>query len=195
MKKILILLIAISLSACATGSKPGAMVAQLTEETIIKEDSKLRESVTIESVVGGKQTNPLWTSQVSNEEFAEALRQSFAAHAMLAAGDSVYRLDAELVKLKQPIGGFNLKVTSEVKYILTDATTRTIVFDETIVNPYTAKAGDAFLAAERLRLANEGSIKGNIEALIRLMIERVDGVVEEPMPSPTVDTEGASGTS
>ena len=166
---------ALSLAACASASNPGAMVADLTESTIIQETSPLRENVTVGDVDGGKETNPLWTSEVSNEAFAEALRQSFAAHAILATAQGDYRLDAELVKLKQPFAGFNMTVTSTVNYILTEVSTGNTVFEETIETAHTAKTGDAFMAVKRLQLANEGSIKNNISALIEKMIASVDG--------------------
>lgn len=175
MKNLAILLCAIALSACAAASKPGAMVAELTEATIISDNSGLRQAVSVGDVGGGKETSPLWKSNVSSEDFAESLRQSFAAHAMLATDEGDYRLDAELIELKQPFAGFNMTVTSIVKYTLTDLATSDVVFEETIEEAYTAKTSDAFLGVERLRLANEGSIKGNITSLIKAMIEQVSG--------------------
>jgi len=113
---------------------------------------------------------------VSSEGFTEALRQSFAAHAMLATDEGDYRLDAELMKLKQPFAGTNMSVTSDVKYTLINLQTDAVVFDETISEKYTASFGDAFVGVKRLQLANEGSIKSNISALIDMMIEKVDGL-------------------
>lgn len=175
MRALSILLCAAALSACATASKPGAMAPTVSEKTIIAEASPLRESVTVGDIGGGKKTNPLWTSQVSSEDFAETLRQAFTAHTMLSMEDGDYRLDAELVKLKQPLAGFNMTVTADVKYTLTEVATGDVVIDEVISTPYTAKTSDAFIAVERLRLANEGSIRENITQLITMMIERVDG--------------------
>lgn len=169
---------ALVLGACATASKPGAMVPELTEATIIAEDSKLAEAVSVEGVDGGQKTNPLWVSKVSNEDFTEALRQALAAHAMLATDAGKYSLAAELVKLKQPVMGFDMSVTSDVKYTLTEIETGEVVFEDTVSEKYTAKMSDAFVGVERLRLANEGSIKSNISSLIAGMIAAVDGAEE-----------------
>ena len=174
MRYFTIVLLAAALTACASASKPGAMVAELTEATIIDESSVLRENIAVGDVSGGKETNPLWTSEVSSEDFAEALRLSFTSHAMLAMGESQYRLDAELVKLKQPFAGFNMTVTSIVAYTLTDVATGKVVYKDTVEEAYTAKVGDAFMGVQRLRLANEGSIKGNISTLIKSLIEKID---------------------
>ena len=182
MKKLLILSTGLLLMGCATASQPGAMLAPVTEATMIDSTSQLHESVSLNGVEGGKETNPLWTSKVSNDDFAEALRQSLAAHAMLSTDEGDYRLNAELVKLKQPLAGVNMSVTSTVKYTLTNVATGDVVFDETIEEKYTAKMGDAFVGVKRLQLANEGSIKSNISSLISMMIEKVDGM-SKPMVS------------
>lgn len=165
---------ALSLAACASASKPGAMVAELTDATIISDDSALRSAFNVGAVTGGKETSPLWKSNVSSEDFAEALRQSLAGHALLASTGGKYVVDAELVEVKQPLAGFNMTVTSTVKYKVTDAAASTVVLEENVVNEYTAKMGDAFVGVERLRLANEGSMKGNIGQFIEALVKKME---------------------
>ena len=46
-----------------------------------------------------------------------------------------------------------------------------MVLNETVVAPYTATIGDAFAAIKRLRLANEGSGKANIQGLLDKLAE------------------------
>ena len=173
MKRLLILALAAGLGACASASKPGAMVAPVAQQNIIGDDSPARQAITVAEVKGGKETNPLWTSEVSNADFAEALRQSLAAHAMLAAADGRYVLAAELQKLKQPFAGFDMTVTATVRYTLTDSATGAVLIDEVVETPYTAKMGDAFVGVKRLQLANEGSIKANISKIIDLMVAKI----------------------
>lgn len=169
---------ALLLTGCATASQSGAMVPAVSEQSIVTPQSKLFESVSLGEVGGGKETNPLWTSQVSSENFAEALEQTFAAHAMLSSDEGDYRLDAELVKLKQPFAGTSMSVTSDVKYTLTNIDTGAVVFDEVISEKYTAAFSDSFVAVKRLQLANEGSIKSNLSTLMEKLISSVDGVSE-----------------
>ena len=189
MRKILILSAALCLTACATASQPGAMVPEVTNANIISSGSKLNQSVSMGTVDGGKDTNPLWTSQVSNEDFAQALEQSLAAHAMLATDNATYRLDAEMVELKQPFAGLDLTVTSTVKYTLTNVDTNIVVYENTVEEAYAAKFGDALVAAKRLQLANEGSIKSNISALLSDIIAKVDGA-SSPLASLTTLSSG-----
>jgi len=175
MKYIVIALTALSLAACASASNPGAMVPDVSDATLIDRSSGLYEQVSVGEVEGGRETNPLWTSQVASDDFAEALRQSFAAHAMLATETGDYRLDATLVELNQPLAGFDMTVNSTVEYTLTNVDTGEVVYTSIVAEAYTASMGDAFVGAERLRLANEGSIKTNIERMLREIIEAVDG--------------------
>jgi len=174
MKKLLIISTAIILAGCTSAAKPGAMAVKVSDDTIISADSKLSQAVSIAGVDGGKKTNPLWTSEVSNEDFTEALNQSLAAHAMLAEGEGKYKLTAELQKLKQPLAGLNMSVTSIVKYTLTDTSSGDVVMEELVEEKYTAKLGDSFMGNKRLQLANEGSIKANISTIIKKMIATVD---------------------
>lgn len=190
MKKIIILGTAILLAGCATASQPGAMLAPVTNATMIDNTSKLHQTVSMGDVNGGKKTNPLWTSEVSSEDFAEALKQSLAAHAMLATDTGNYRLDAELKKLKQPIMGVNMSVTSVVDYTLTNVDTGAVVLSTTVEEKYTAKLGDAFVGVKRLQLANEGSIKSNISNIIKQMIDKVDGMSAPMAQLPAAQTNG-----
>lgn len=175
MKQIVVVaLMGFTLGACAAGARTGAMVAELQPQYVISEENALRNAVELSEVGGGKGTNPLWTSEVGNEEFSEALRQSLAMHTMLAdsEGDSKYVLKAELLKVKQPILGFNFTVKSDVHYVLSEREGGKVLFDQQIHAEYTTKIGDAFLGVKRLQLANEGSIQENISALIQMLIDQ-----------------------
>lgn len=165
-----IILAALSLSACASGAEPGAMSISVTQSTLIDSDSPLSNAIEVEQVAGGKETNPAWTSEVSNEAFLEALKQSLQVHTMLAPGDGNLKLNAELRELDQPLFGTSFTVTAVVHYTLTNTSTNDVVFEETFTTPYTAKFGDAFSGAKRLRLANEGAIRTSIQMLIEKLI-------------------------
>jgi len=164
------------MTGCVSTSKPETMVAAMSAKTTLSPTSKLRQSVSLGDVTGGKKTNPLWVSKVNSPEFAEALKSSLVAHAMLATDSGTYKLDAELKKLKQPFVGTSMTVTSTVNYTLTNTATGEVVFSEDVVTPYKAAMKDSWVGAERLRLANEGSIRSNISSVIELMISKVDGM-------------------
>ena len=71
-----------------------------------------------------------------------------------------------MLGLAQPIMGFDMTVTSHVNYSVLERTSGTPYFLTTVTAPYTATVGDAFAGITRLRLANEGSIRSNIQKFI-----------------------------
>jgi hypothetical protein len=127
----------------------------------------VRDGVVLSAVNGGKETDPLWTSEVGNAEFRDALLVSLQAAQLHAFDDNgPFTLTANLLELEQPLVGFDMTVTCRTNYLVTRKADGTEIFNETIVTPYTADFSDAFIAIERLRLANEGAARANIEAFI-----------------------------
>ena len=139
-------------------------------------DDKLNRSVELNPVNGGEETNPMWTSEIGNKEFEEALKISLKSQHLLASDNqAIYELSANLMETEQPMFGLDMEVTSTVRYVLVEKDTKKVIFDELIKTPYTATFGDAFSGVERLKVANEGSAKSNIteffEKLSKLNID------------------------
>ena len=166
-------LIALSLvAACSviTGCASPAQVSNMRATEYLDQaqtPSALRHAIDIEDISGGKGTNPLWTSQVSQDAFRQALEQSLQSAGLLTQGQNGrYRLVANLDGLRQPLFGVSMTVSSKVHYSLVDTRDNRTVYEKTIDTPYTAAFTDALTGVKRLRLANEGAIRKNIEALI-----------------------------
>lgn len=158
------------LSACASGAVPGAMVPPVSQQTLIGDTSRLRQGIEVSGVTGGRETNPLWTSQVSNEAFSEALRQSLAIHALLSSNNAPYRLDAQLFDMAQPLMGFNMTVRARARYRLARVADGSVVHESEVDSSFTATAASSALGVERLRLANEGAIRENIRQFLEKLI-------------------------
>ncbi|HCA26831.1 MAG TPA: hypothetical protein DEP05_04185 [Betaproteobacteria bacterium] len=163
-KVVLLSILVVSLYGCASGAKFGNMA--YTESIGMKYDKALKHDVGLSTVAGGEQTNPLWTSQISNEAFKKAVEMSLSSQGLLSQNGR-YQLKVKLAEIDQPMFGLDFTVTTHVNYILMDTKTNKVIFNDTIVSPYTASVGEAFLAVKRLRLANEGSAKQNIEDLLK----------------------------
>lgn len=155
------------LSACASGAKPEAMVAHTTDVTA-PANPALQGAMTVGSVTGGSETNPMWTSQVDDASFRQALEDSLRIQGYLAPtpAEARYTVDAQMLSLDQPFIGFEFTVTSSVDYMVDGAGGKRSI-------PVTAEGsatfGESPLAVERLRLANEKAIKENIRTfLVRL---------------------------
>jgi hypothetical protein len=167
-KSVFILLLALSLSACASGANVAPMTVGGTPELMASTQTPAKSAIALGKVDGGSDTYALWKSNVSTENFRLALKNSLENNAFLAQDQGRYKLDATLTNLDQPVlGGFDMTVTAYVQYRIEELSTNKVMFNETIVTPYTANFSDSFLAVERLRLANEGAIRENIRELIK----------------------------
>lgn len=171
MKKIILvstlILSAALMTGCATPARTDQMAAAITPQQRVL-NTPLRNNVAVRDVTGGKETNPMWTSQVGNSEFEQALEMSLRDAGLLAPGKQAgkYTLTAQLEKLDQPMFGASMTVTATVSYVLVERATGKEVLKRTVMLPYTAAWNAAFAGVERLRLANEGAIKTNIGKII-----------------------------
>lgn len=170
----------VGLAACAQPAQVGGMVVQ--DQGSAAANHPLRNAIALGAVTGGETTNPLWTSEVGAPEFAEALRRSLDGHGLLAPdpSEAVYVLDADLEKVAQPSGGLALTVTSTVSYRLTEPIgperPPLLRYEDTVTAPYTAELSDSLLMAQRLRLANEGSIRENVSRFIARLLDMSDSL-------------------
>ena len=159
-----ILLCVATLAGCATSATHEAMTVQPRADAVV--NPKLKGAIRVDAISGGKDTNPLWTSQVDDAGFKKALEDSLAIAGYLvpANGTASYTLSAELKELDQPLFGLTFDVKSSVLYKLIGKNTA----KEYPVNVAgTARVSDAFVAIERLRIANERSIQENIKGLLK----------------------------
>jgi hypothetical protein len=161
-----LLVAAALIGGCASGSKPDAMVAQVVAP-VHKSDGDVSIAVS-----GGKETTKMGASQISNEAFAQALRESIVKAGLfssVAAEGTRYRLTSFIGKVDQPMFGFSFTVKMEVSYALKDSKSGNTVWTKDINSEYTATPGQAFAGVERLRLANEGAARENIRLALTEM--------------------------
>lgn len=169
----LVALLALSvslLSGCATPARTDQMFAQVSPAQRIA-NTPLRNNVAVKDVSGGKDTNPMWMSNVGNSEFEQALEGSLRDAGLLSAGKQAgkYLLTAHMEKVDQPMFGASMTVTATVNYVLTERATGKEVLNRTVSLPFTAAWNSSFVGSERLRLANEGAIRVNIGKIIEDM--------------------------
>ncbi len=158
-------------SGCASPAVPANMAMRATDATTARQATPeaFKTNVAIKEVTGGKATNPAWMSNVGSADFERALEDSLRSVGMLASSreSGRYLLTANLAKLEQPMFGFDMTVTSTVTYALIERASGKTVWTKSLDAPFTAKTSDAFVGTERLRLANEGSIRESISRVIR----------------------------
>jgi len=153
-----------ALQGCASPATQQGMT--VTPSMLERTNDTFKHAIRIESVAGGKDTNPLWTSQVGTEDFKKALTDSLGNAGYLATddGQAKYALTANLLELDQPLIGLTLDVKSSVQYQL-----KGNGLDKSMPVRATGTAGfsDAAIAIARLRIASERSILENIKELLR----------------------------
>lgn len=182
MKKMLPVLVSIVLAGLLSGCAAPARIDQMTANVSAQQriaPTPLRTNIAVRDVTGGKETNPMWVSNVGNSEFEQALEASLRDAGLLAAGKQAgkYTLIAHLENVDQPMAGFSMTVTATVAYSLVERATGKEVLNRRVSLPYTASMGAAFSGAERLRIANEGAIRVNITKLIdELFTLKIDQV-------------------
>lgn len=154
-------------AGCASPAQISGMSVSVEQAKTSAYDSQLRNNIRLSEVNGGDKTNPLWTSEIDSPDFGAALKQSLANANLLGDESATYALRANLLRVDQPIFGLDFEVTSEVEYTLIETATNKVVLREMIRTPFTAGFGDSVIGIKRLRLANEGSARVNIIAMLK----------------------------
>ncbi len=168
-----------TLGGCAAGARQQAMTASKDPGVSKPEPGAL---YAVGGVGGGEETNPLWTSEIDSAAFREALIASMINYGIYDASSDMKVL-AILEEVDQPLIGISMTVTSRVNYRVTDEDDQ-VLFERTVTVPYTAEFSDSFYGVERLRLANEGSARANIDRFIGLLIEA--DIVEDADVAPGI---------
>ncbi|WP_370979355.1 hypothetical protein [Agaribacterium sp. ZY112] len=166
-----LLIALLGLGACAQHTRTGQMVSASTELSSLQFPDELQGNIEVRYVSGAQEDNPLWHSEVNNQQFSDALKRSLAA-VKLGSEEANYELDIELLRIDYPVLGFNTTVSTHIHYRLLNKQTEETYFEQKVVSPYTVTQDEAFLAAERLRLATEGSAKTNIKVFLRRLAQK-----------------------
>jgi hypothetical protein len=161
-----------NLIGCAYPARYGKMVPEAYLFKPTPDKFFLKNKIVLEEVTGGKETNPLWVSEVGNQEFKRALRESLRVQQLLASNsaDGKYGLTVSLEEISHPIFGFDTTAVSSVHYFLRKNKTNRIIFDKRITVSHTATSEDAYEATIRGRVANEGAVRKNINNFLNLLL-------------------------
>jgi len=153
-------------SGCSTPAKPESMTVA-SPLGITKQHA---DPISVH-VSGGKDTNPAWTSQISDADFTTAIessiRQSGLFSGVVGRDGGTFHLEVMLVRVAQPIAGFSMTVTVEVNWTLSRSSDKSVVWQKAVISNHTATTGDAFAGVTRLRMATEGAARKNIEQALQ----------------------------
>ena len=79
-------------------------------------------------------------AQITAKEFRDALTNALlmAGYAKRGNGKPLYLLNANILNIDYPLMGISMKVTSKIHYLLKSTEDNSVVYNETLVLPYTA---------------------------------------------------------
>ena len=163
MKKSICLMLALYVSGCAFPATKEGMV--VTNYTAPKQTG---EKIFVKESTGGSITLPFWTSEIPNDNFTEAVKESLLNSKAFSAlstnwGDD-WGLEIEIRDVNQPMLGLDVTVTTDTKYTLYLKGKK--VYETNIRESGTATMGDSFFGIKRLRIANEYSARANVKKFI-----------------------------
>jgi len=116
------------------------------------------------TVVGGKETNPLWAPEIGDAAFCTAVENAVEKSGVftgIGGEEAPYRLGVRILHYSQPTMGLDFNIAMESAWTLTDSRGK-VLWSDSIKSRYKAKWGDAFIAAERVQKAKEGAARENI---------------------------------
>lgn len=170
-------LLAIALAGCGTPSQPSNMTVSGSDALRIRGwlPDALRGQVAVAAVRGGQATSRWWGSQVSAAALQQALDESCRAAGLtpVAAEPAPrFELQAELAALEQPTVPLGAAaVGAAVNYTLLDRASGKVAYQRRIATRDEADLGEAVLSpSERLRIAGERALHGNIDQLLRDLV-------------------------
>lgn len=170
MKKIIIcLIVAAFLAGCASPAQVGGMIARRINVTKATENTTIKNRILLNNVSGGSETSPHGVSKVADADFKLALEKSLKNARLLSnsVDNNKYLLEVVLINLVQPLFGvIDYTVTAIVSYTLKTKYSGQIIYSKTVATPFTVTFSDSAIAVDRMRIANEGAIRNNIEQVI-----------------------------
>jgi hypothetical protein len=153
-------LLLLAFSGCASPTQSSAM-----QTGILPLGHKHSQSVAVQTN-GGQPTNPMWTSQIADQDLANAIQASILSNQLFSGvvniGNADYVLNATIFKIDQPMVGFSMEVGVEIMWSLTPKGATKPVWEKSIHTRVRKGVGDAFAGVTRVRIATEASAKENI---------------------------------
>jgi hypothetical protein len=141
------------------------MVPDAFEASAARSDSPFHDGVGIGRVGGGEAPDPMMVySAVGAGELEGALRQALRKFEYLSKDEqrAPFRLQAFLVDMRRPGVGMTMVATSLIRYKLIRVRDESVIYDDVLTASATKTGSDAFVGAERHRMAVEGAIRANI---------------------------------
>jgi len=167
---ILVAILALFFTGCDSFARVDYMVVNGSKYAAREPLTKgLKNNISVINVSSLKNNYPIGISEIGDTQFKIALEKSLLEASLLNAIPkySEFHLSAKLLEVEQPGISLDFTVSASVQYELVETSSGAVVYSEKITKPYTSYMKDSFVSFERLRFANEGAAKANIEEVIK----------------------------
>jgi hypothetical protein len=148
---------------------PGAPVPGATREEL---------AVEVGSVAGGEVSGLVNQIRISDLDLREAIINSLAVRGTLARSQPKYRVDAEVIRgtsgIQEILLGLNVTTIVEMRWLVTAPPSGDRVFSQILTSTGTASSAEFFNPTERIRVATERAIQGNIRMMIATLYDLQD---------------------
>lgn len=123
------------------------------------------------TVAGNRESSAVGASEISNDAFAQAIGNALDRFGLFtkvepAGAVARYKLIAFVGQTDQQLEGPAQTVKMKVSYQLVDAPTGNTLWAQNVQSRYTATEGGYLAVVKRLRLANEGAARDNIQQML-----------------------------
>jgi ABC-type uncharacterized transport system auxiliary subunit len=157
-------LTAVLLGGCATQARPHNM-AYTGLTAARKHDSSV--SITAYLSAEARANCADWiTDTAFLEAIAMSLRHAHMFSKVVNGAQADHVLKAEIINFDMPLGAAHMTSQCIAEWTLIRQSNNEIVYRKTIQTTHTATLGDALNGNARLRMANEGAVRRNIEEAI-----------------------------
>lgn len=177
-KLVVLLFGVITLTGCSKPIPPENMIpTQMGNEFLIY-SGPFYQSISVDNVGGGEETNPMMFSEIGNPELKKAIINSLRRYNYyaLTAEDAKYILNVFLIDIKRPTEGYTTIVTIFVRYKLTEIKNNKVVLDEIIKASDIKTVEEVFVGPTRLRITQQEAMKRNISEFIKMLFSLNDKV-------------------
>ena len=157
---ILIAIISIFLTGCVS-STPEEMTTEYIEVT------NSIEGTPRVAVVGSNER------LITNEAIKLAVEKSISNAGLFTDNERVIRINLSVLAIENPLFGGSLTSEIRIRWQLYDEAEEVSLFESVVASEYTATIGDAFVGAQRMKMANDGAIRENIKIALEKISREV----------------------
>lgn len=176
-RKLSLLIIIVGITSGLSGCASPATKDAMTPHSI--PDIHRHQKTIMIRTQGGNETGALDSSNISNNDFANAIEESIVKTRLFTevihGNGSDYILNVTIANMSKPLFGTSFTVDIEAAWSLAEAVSKNVVMRKSIKSSFTATMGDAFVGVTRFRLALEGAARENIRlgltAISKLQLE------------------------